>query len=147
LPRRLGPAGWVCVAAGAVMLILPILLRATPIATYLAAPVWLGFFLLLDPLNARAGGESLLGDWRDGRMGRAINLLAAGLVCGLLWEFWNYWAGAKWAYNVPILPDVKIFEMPILGFAGFPAFALECFVMYVAVRRYLWRGAARPISI
>jgi hypothetical protein len=42
---------------------------------------------------------------------------------------------------------VKIFEMPILGFAGFPAFALECFVMYVAVRRYLWRGAARPISI
>jgi hypothetical protein len=147
LPRRLGPAGWVCVAAGAVMLILPILLRATPMATYLAAPVWLGFILLLDPLNARAGGESILGDWRDGRMGRAINLLVAGLVCGLLWEFWNYWAGAKWAYNVPILPDVKIFEMPILGFAGFPAFALECFVMYVAVRRYLWRGAARPISI
>jgi hypothetical protein len=147
LPLRLGPAGWVCVAAGAVMLILPILLRATPMATYLAAPLWLGFILLLDPLNARAGGESLLGDWRDGRMGRAINLLAAGLVCGLLWEFWNYWAGAKWAYNVPILPDVKIFEMPILGFAGFPAFALECFVMYVAVRRYLWRGAPRPISI
>jgi hypothetical protein len=147
VPRRLGPAGWVCVAAGAVMLILPIVLRATPMATYLAAPVWLGFILLLDPLNARAGGESILGDWRDGRMGRAINLLVAGLVCGLLWEFWNYWAGAKWAYNVPILPDVKIFEMPILGFAGFPAFALECFVMYVAVRRYLWRGAARPISI
>ncbi len=147
VPRRLGLAAWVCVAAGAVMLILPILLRATPMATYLAAPVWLGFILLLDPLNARAGGESILGDWRDGRMGRAINLLVAGLVCGLLWEFWNYWAGAKWAYNVPILPDVKIFEMPILGFAGFPAFALECFVMYVAVRRYLWRGAARPISI
>jgi hypothetical protein len=147
LPRRLGPAGWLCMAAGTVMLIVPILLRATPVATYLAAPVWLGFILLLDPLNARAGGESLVGDWHDGRTGRAVNLLLAGLVCGLLWEFWNYWAGAKWAYNVPILPDVKIFEMPILGFAGFPAFALECFVMYVAVRRYLWRGAPRPISI
>jgi len=147
IPRPLRPAGWFCVAAGALMLAVPILLRATPLATYLAAPVWLGFTLLLDPLNARAGAESLLGDWLDGRLGRAINLLAAGLVCGLLWEFWNYWSGARWAYNVPILPDVKVFEMPILGFAGFPPFALECFVMYVAVRRWLWRAAPRPISI
>ena len=37
----------------------------------------------------------------------------------------------KWIYNVPILPDVKIFEMPILGFGGFPPFAVECFAMYV----------------
>ena len=147
VPRSLRSAGWICVAAGALMLVLPFLLRETPVATYLAAPVWLGFILLLDPLNARAGSESLLGDWRDGRLGRAINLLGAGLVCGLLWEFWNYWSGAKWIYNVPILPNVKIFEMPILGFAGFPVFALECFVMYVAVRRWLWRAAARPISI
>jgi hypothetical protein len=147
MPRPLGRVGWICVAAGALMLVGPVLLRGTPLATYLAAPVWLGFILLLDPLNARAGGESLLGDWRDGRLGRTINLLAAGLVCGLVWEFWNYWSGARWIYNVPILPNVKIFEMPILGFAGFPAFALECFVMYVAVRRWLWRPAPRPISI
>ncbi len=146
-PRPLRAAGWISVAAGALMLIVPILLRATPLATYLAAPIWLGFILLLDPLNAHAGAESLLGDWHDGRQARAINLLVAGLVCGLLWEFWNYWSGAKWVYNVPILPNLKIFEMPILGFAGFPAFALECFVMYAAVRRWLWRAAPRPISI
>ena len=41
---------------------------------------------------------------RDGT-DRLVNLLAAGLICGLLWEFWNYWGGAKWIYNVPILPD------------------------------------------
>jgi hypothetical protein len=147
VPHPPGRAGWVCVAAGALMLTVPILLRSTPLATYLAAPVWLGFILLLDPLNARAGGESILGDWRQGRLARVGHLTGAGLICGLLWEFWNYWSGAKWIYNVPILPEVKLFEMPILGFAGFPAFALECFVLYVAVRRWLWRAAPRPISI
>jgi hypothetical protein len=142
-PQQLSGLAWVSVAAGAAMLLLPIV---NP-STYLAAPVWLGFIFLLDPLNARAGSESLLGDLRQRRTDRLVNLMLAGLVCGGIWEFWNYWAGAKWIYNVPILPDVKIFEMPILGFGGFPPFALECFVMYVAVRRWVWRGAQRPISI
>jgi hypothetical protein len=146
-PRPLGAAGWLCVAAGAVLLTAPLVLRSSPIATYLAAPVWLGFILVLDPLNARAGSESILGDWRKQRTSRLTNLLAAGLLCGFLWEFWNYWSGAKWFYNVPILPSVKIFEMPVLGFGGFPPFAVECFVMYVAVRRWLWRFAPRPVAV
>ena len=36
-------------AAGAVMVVVPIVVHST----YLAAPVWLGFILLLDPLNAQ----------------------------------------------------------------------------------------------
>jgi hypothetical protein len=133
----------ISVAAGAAMLLLPIVYPSP----YLAAPVWLGFIFLLDPINAHAGSESILGDLRAGRRDRLFNLLAAGLLCGLIWEFWNYWAGSKWIYNVPILPEIKLFEMPILGYGGFPPFAVECFVMYVAVRRWLWRGAARPISV
>ena len=35
-------------------------LRLASVARYLAAPVWLGFIFLLDPINARLGGESLL---------------------------------------------------------------------------------------
>jgi hypothetical protein len=134
---------WISVAAGAALLALPIVYPST----YLAAPVWLGFILLLDPLNAHWGGESILGDWREGHRGRLINLLAAGLACGLVWEFWNYWAQAKWHYNVPILPEVKLFEMPIVGFGGFPPFAVECFAMYVTVRLWLWRGSERPIAV
>ena len=87
---------------------------------YLAAPVFLGFAFLLDPLNASAGAESILGDAREGRYGRLINLLIAGLICGVAWEFFNYWAGAKWKYTVPILPELRIFEMPLLGYGGFP---------------------------
>jgi len=142
-PEPLTPAAGAAVIAGAAMLLAPILYPSP----YLAAPVFLGFIFLLDPLNARAGAESILGDWRQGRTARLVNLLVAGLVCGLLWEFWNYWAHTKWIYNVPILPHVKIFEMPILGFGGFPPFAVECFVMYVALRRLIWSGAPRPIAL
>lgn len=141
--HRLRVAGRVSMAAGGVMLLIPIVYPSP----YLAAPVWLGFFLLLDPLNARAAEESIFGDWCEGHRGRLVNLLAAGLICGFVWEFWNYWAVTKWVYNVPILPHIKIFEMPVLGYGGFPAFALECFAMYITVRRWLWRGARRPISV
>ncbi len=142
-PSRLSAWGWLSVVVGAGLLLWP-LVRPSP---YLAAPVWLGFIFLLDPINARLGAESLLCDFGRGRYERAINLGLAGLACGLLWEFWNYWAGAKWIYTVPILPDWKLFEMPLPGYFGFPAFALESFTMYVALRRALWRGASRPISI
>lgn len=98
-------------------------------------------------MNARAGAESILGDWQRGRHHRLVNLLIAGLACGLLWELWNYWARAKWIYTVPILPEIKLFEMPILGFGGFPAFAVEGFVMYVALRRWTWTGARRAIGL
>jgi hypothetical protein len=130
--------------AGAAMLAWPIV-RPSP---YLAPAVWLGFILLLDPLNHLLGAESLAGDF-EGGVGsrRLVNLAIAGLVCGVLWEFWNYWAGAKWIYTVPYLPNVKIFEMPVPGYFGFPPFALECFAMYVFARRAIWRGQTRPIGL
>ena len=33
-------------------------------------------------------------------------------VCGVLWEFWNYWALPEWTYTVPYVGHAKIFEMP-----------------------------------
>ena len=78
--------------------------------------------------NQQAAGEETL--TRD----RAINLLLSGLLCGVLWEFWNYWSRAKWIYTVPIMQQWKIFEMPVPGYLGFPPFAVECFTMCVFVR-------------
>ena len=143
LPLRPTPVAIASVLAGAAMLAFP-LVHPSP---YLAAPVFLGFVFLLDPINAWAGDQSILEDGAMGTGDRLINLLAAGLICGVLWEAWNYWAGCKWIYSVPILPDVRLFEMPILGFGGFPPFAVECFVMYVAVRRWIYGRAGRAISI
>jgi hypothetical protein len=120
-----------CVAAGALMLALPFVV-SPPIARYMAAPVWLGFIFLLEPINARLGVERLTRE-------RIINLAWSGLLCGILWEFWNFWSRAKWHYTVPIMEHLKIFEMPVPGYLGFPAFAWECFTMFVFVRALVWR--------
>jgi hypothetical protein len=132
LPGSPALRGW-SIASGAAMLIIPFFVAA-PVARYMAAPIWLGFIFLLDPINARLGGASLLDDWRRGHTDRVVNLILSGFLCGGLWEFWNYWSRAKWHYTVPIMERVKIFEMPVPGYLGFPAFALECFTMYVFVR-------------
>ena len=141
--HALSRVAYLSIAFGAVTLLWPFLWPSP----YLAAPVFLGFIFLLDPLNARAGEESLMADLRGGRRDRVINLLVAGVICGGLWEFWNFWARAKWIYTVPVFGDIKIFEMPILGYFGFPPFALECFTMYVFVRRLFWRGRARAVGL
>ncbi len=122
-------------AAGAVAVVLPLLI----VSAWLVPLVWMGFALLLEPLNARAGRPSWLADLGRGDASRLVALLGAGLVCGVLWEFWNYWAATKWTYTVPYLGAVKVFEMPVLGYLGFPPFALECFAMY-----HWLRGALRP---
>jgi hypothetical protein len=131
-----GRAGRRSILLGAVMLLLPFVLPRA-VARYLAAPVWLGFIFLLDPINKRFGGAFIADD-----LNRMHNFLLSGLLCGVLWEFWNFWAGAKWHYTVPIMQNVKIFEMPLPGYLGFPAFALECFTMYVSVRLMFQRLAS-----
>lgn len=91
--------------------------------------VWLAFIFLFEPLNHRLGAPSLLRDLENGRPQNLYLLLLSGLICGLLWEMWNFKAGAKWIYTVPYVGFLKVFEMPMLGFFGFPPFALECFAI------------------
>jgi len=91
--------------------------------------VWGAFIFLLEPLNHKAGAPSLLREWEKGSLRNFYLLLLAGAVCGLLWELWNFRAGSKWIYTLPHSGFLKIFEMPLLGFLGFPPFALECYAM------------------
>jgi hypothetical protein len=119
---------------GLLMLALPLVLPQR-MGAYLFGLVWIGFVPMLDPLNQLWKGSSLLGKLSERDLSHVYSLLTAGWVCGILWEFWNYWAVAKWLYVFPIWQRSKIFEMPLPGYFGFPPFALECFVMYEFVRR------------
>jgi len=92
--------------------------------------IWAGFIFLLEPFVYRFGGRSLLRDIEEGKPRTIYLLLIAGLVCGLLWEFWNFWARSKWIYTVPFFEGLKGFEMPVPGFLGFPPFAVQVYVMY-----------------
>ncbi len=113
-----------------------ILLGALCLASSVLVPeyffplIWVGFIFLLDPLNYRFEGKSLLKDLEEGNPRRIYLLLVGGLICGFLWEFWNFWALSKWVYTVPFFERAKGFEMPFPGFLGFPPFALQAYVMY-----------------
>ncbi len=92
--------------------------------------IWGAFILMLEPINHHWGAKSLLRDWEQGTLRTLCLLLSAGLVCGMLWEFWNFWAATKWVYTVPFFEKLKLFEMPLLGFLGFPPFTVECYCLY-----------------
>ena len=100
---------------------------------------WGALWLLAEPLLYRVDPEhSLFGDITRGAWGRIVRLLLAGLFAGVLWEGFNAMSRAKWIYTVPFLEELKIFEMPPLGFIGFAFFALEAWSLYYLCRR--WRS-------
>ena len=106
------------------------LVSSVLIPKYFFPFIWVGFIFLLEPFNYRFGGRSLLKDLEGENPRKIYLLLTAGLICGLLWEFWNFWSLSKWIYTVPFFEDMKGFEMPVLGFLGFPPFAIQAYVMY-----------------
>jgi hypothetical protein len=121
---------------------LQLVLGAAMLAMAMAFPricfclVWGFAYFLTDPVCYwvnRTGknhtGRSLLGQLAAGDNTRLLALLAAGFICGGLWEAWNLGARTKWIYSVPFFDELKLGEMPVLGFLGFPPFALECYTM------------------
>lgn len=129
------------IAAGVVGVVLPLIV----VSPWLVPLVWAGWILLLEPLNYRRGLPSWLGDLTQGDASRLLALLVSGAICGVLWELWNYWAATRWTYTVPYLGGVKIFEMPVLGYLGFPPFALEAYAMYRWLHGLLDRRASSPV--
>jgi len=124
-PFRLGRWQPASLLVGVALLVLPL---AFP--RYAFPLIWGAFFFLLDPICDLMGGESLIVRFANGERRQHLCLLIAGLICGLWWESWNYFAITKWVYTLPVLNFGKVFEMPVLGYLGFPAFALEAAVMY-----------------
>jgi hypothetical protein len=91
--------------------------------------LWVGPLALLwgESLLARRpniGAEVAGGDWR-----RAATWMVAALICGLLWELWNWHSAARWIYTVPYADRWHVFEMPLLGYAGYLPFGLEALLV------------------
>ena len=96
--------------------------------------VWGSVTLLVDPwVYRRVPQRSLLGHLVAGRPGLVYRLLGGGLVIGLLWELFNWVARSRWIYTVPGLEELKLFEMPVLGFLGFPVLALDGWAVWQAL--------------
>jgi hypothetical protein len=129
-------------------------LGAVLLCAVLAAPtllyplVWGAVWLLAEPVLFRLDPEhSLFADIAAGRFGRIARLMAAGLVAGALWETLNALALTRWIYTVPLLEHIKIFEMPPLGFFGFPFFALEAWSLYHLLSRWTRWWTVGPAAV
>jgi hypothetical protein len=124
---RLKPTRPVLLAMLGVGLAMLVLSMSLP--RYFYPFLWGSAFFLVEPINVWRGRPSLLGylgrgDWRP------VAALALGaLVCGLFWEMWNFWSYPKWTYQTPGVEFLHVFEMPLLGYLGYPPFGLELFAL------------------
>lgn len=107
--------------------------------------LWLAPPLALAGLQQLLMKETLLaplarGDWRP-----LLQPALAALVCGLLWELWNFGSLAKWQYSIPYVQRYHLFEMPLLGYAGYLPFGVACALVMDLVARIVERRPVWPL--
>ncbi|AGY92371.1 hypothetical protein SPICUR_07040 [Spiribacter curvatus] len=92
------------------------------------ALVWVAPPLLIVAIQGAVGERHLFsgvagGNWRDPWLA-----VLAALFCGFCWELWNIFSLARWTYHIPNAQILHVFEMPLLGYAGYLPFGLTCVV-------------------
>jgi hypothetical protein len=124
--RPLSPARPRAIAAAAILLSCSGLLAVGVVPDAVFPLVWVSPPAILVSLATLRGEPHALssipaGDWRP----FAASFLAA-LACGFFWEMWNYGSLAKWVYAIPYVDALHLFEMPVLGYAGYLPFGVLC---------------------
>jgi hypothetical protein len=97
--------------------------------TLLFPLLWVSPLIIVVASQVALGEQTFLsrlanGDWRD-----VVVCPLAALLCGWFWEMWNVCSLAKWEYAIPFVDRFHLFEMPVLGYAGYLPFGLECAVI------------------
>ena len=119
-PRRAAGLAW----AGGIVGLVAVAIWPTALYSLL----WVAPPLVVMATQALAGERHAFsaiakGDWR----GPWLAVLAA-LFCGLCWELWNVFSLARWTYHIPHAQVLHVFEMPLLGYAGYLPFGITCVV-------------------
>lgn len=93
---------------------------------YLFPLVWITPLFMVTAFQAIRGKRALFSGVTTGDWQRLYRLSMSALICGFFWELWNYHSYAKWIYTIPFVERYKIFEMPLLGYAGYLPFGPTC---------------------
>jgi hypothetical protein len=104
-------------------------------SNYLFPLLWVAPLLLLVSFQTIANRPAFFPEIKTGDWRRVFRFCLAALICGFFWEIWNYLSLAKWIYTVPYVHRFQLFEMPILGYAGYLPFGLECAVIGELLRK------------
>ncbi len=101
--------------------------------------LWIAPLIILLAMKTVFKEDHLLILDRNDHQQRIIAAILSALVCGFFWEMWNYLSLTKWAYDIPFVDRFQLFEMPILGYAGYLPFGLECAVIGESVHVFYCR--------
>ena len=129
LPWPKTAAGLILALAGLGLLLLGIY------PDYAFSLLWISPLLILVSLRTLYGEPHLFSQVARGRWRILVASSVSALICGCFWEMWNFYSLAKWIYQVPFVQRFHLFEMPLIGYAGYLPFGLECAVIVEMVMR------------
>lgn len=110
-----------------ILLISSLALSATYVyPQYLFPFMWLSPLLIIAAIIAISGGKTIINSIENGNWKDLYLLAVAALICGFLWEMWNYYSLIRWEYSIPFVHRYLIFEMPVLGYLGYLPFGIQC---------------------
>jgi hypothetical protein len=93
---------------------------------YLFPFLWVAPLLIIICLQTLMKETHIFSEMAAGDWSGAVAAALAAIICGGFWEMWNYFSLAKWEYSIPLVHRFQIFEMPLLGYAGYLPFGLVC---------------------
>ncbi len=96
---------------------------------YFFPVLWISPLLIITCLQTLMRESHIFSQIAEGDWSGVVSAALAATVCGGFWEMWNFCSLAKWEYSIPLVHRFQIFEMPLLGYAGYLPFGLECAVI------------------
>jgi len=99
--------------------------------------LWIAPLLVIASTQVLVTGDAPVFRVGPGEWHRICLWALAALLCGFFWEMWNFFSFAKWVYAVPYVNRFHCFEMPLLGYAGYLPFGLECAVVARLVEQWV----------
>jgi hypothetical protein len=94
--------------------------------SYLYSLVWVAPLLIMVAVRSLKGESHPLQHLAGTDWSAPASAMLAALICGFFWEMWNVFSLAQWRYSIPFVHRFEIFVMPLLGYAGYLPFGLEC---------------------
>jgi hypothetical protein len=109
--------------------------------TVLFPLLWISPLLIMLGLPIIQRNPTLLTPLAKGNWSPVVLSALAALICGGMWEMWNAYSLVQWRYTIPYFHGIKIFEMPVLGYAGYLPFGVACLAI---VDFFLGNGNRHP---
>ena len=106
---------------------------------YLFPSLWVAPILLVIAFDSASMPRTI-------KISETILWAIAGVWCGILWEMWNIDSLARWSYHIPFVERFYLFEMPIVGYAGYIPFGVLCGMAIESLKASIHDGVKNALN-